>query len=362
MDEISALLQEDRRFPPSDAWRREAIANDPGIYARAAADPEAFWAGLARELEWMTPWSRVLEWNAPYAKWFVGGTLNASVNCLDRHIRGPRRNKAAFIWEGEPGDRRTLTYWDLYREVNAFANVLKSLGVKRGDRVALYLPLIPELAISMLACARIGAVHSVVFGGFSAESLRDRINDQQARLLITADGGYRRGNVVQLKRVADEALLATPSIEHVIVVQRRTNSPFAVEFNRFPTCGQHSRVRAQREEVVEEFRDVVEDVLAVVDHQQHRLRRNAADDLARNGRSRSARNRAPTQATPRLRFRRRCGPDRRRTTPSPNASTSAAAASIATRVLPHPPEPVKVTKRLAARSRCLLPKEPARRE
>ena len=153
MDEISALLQEDRRFPPSDRWRREAIAHDPGVYARAAADPEAFWAAFARELEWMTPWSRVLEWTPPYAKWFVGGKLNASVNCLDRHIRGPRRNKAAFVWEGEPGDRRTLTYWDLYREVNAFANVLLSLGVKRGDRVALYMPLIPELAISMLACA-----------------------------------------------------------------------------------------------------------------------------------------------------------------------------------------------------------------
>ena len=152
--------------------------------------------------------------------WFVGGTLNVSVNCLDRHVRGPRRNKAALIWEGEPGDRRTLTYFDLFREVSAFANVLKSLGVTKGDRVALYLPLIPELAIAMLACARIGAVHSVVFGGFSAESLRDRINDQQARLLVTADGGYRRGQIVQLKQVADEALADAPSIEHVIVVQR----------------------------------------------------------------------------------------------------------------------------------------------
>jgi acetyl-CoA synthetase len=228
MDEISALLQEDRRFPPSDAWRREAIANDPGVYARAAADPEAFWAEFARELEWMTPWSRVLEWNAPHAKWFVGGKLNASVNCLDRHIRGPRRNKAAFVWEGEPGDRRTLTYWDLYREVNAFANVLKSLGVTRGDRVALYLPLIPELAISMLACARIGAVHSVVFGGFSAESLRDRINDSQCVLLVTADGGYRRGQIVPLKEMADEALLDTPSIRNVVVVQRQAGAPIPV--------------------------------------------------------------------------------------------------------------------------------------
>ena len=220
MNEIDALLKEDRRFPPSDAWRRGAIANDPDVYARAAADPEKFWADFAGELEWIAPWSRVLEWKSPHAKWFVGGKLNASVNCVDRHIRGPRRNKAAFIWEGEPGDRRTLTYWDLYKQVNAFANVLKSLGVKRGDRVALYMPLIPELAISMLACARIGAIHSVVFGGFSAESLRDRINDSQCVALVTADGGYRRGQVVPLKAMADDALTATPSIKHVIVVQR----------------------------------------------------------------------------------------------------------------------------------------------
>src|SRR5436190_42075 len=229
MDEISALLQEHRKFPPSDEWRRNAVVNDPAVYARAAADPEAFWAGFAGELEWMTPWTRVLEWNAPYAKWFTGGTLNASVNCLDRHVRGPRRNKAAFIWEGEPGDRRTLTYWDLYRQVNAFANVLKSLGVKRGDRVALYLPLIPELAIAMLACARIGAVHSVIFGGFSAEALRDRINDAKTVLLVTADGGYRRGHIVALKQMADEALRDTPSIEHVVVVQRSAGAPIPVE-------------------------------------------------------------------------------------------------------------------------------------
>ncbi|HTM24259.1 MAG TPA: acetate--CoA ligase [Vicinamibacterales bacterium] len=228
MSEIDALLKEDRTFPPSDAWRRAAVANDPNVYARASADPEAFWAGFARELEWIEPWSRVLEWTPPYAKWFVGGKLNASVNCLDRHIRGPRRNKAAFVWEGEPGDRRTLTYWDLYREVNAFANVLLSLGVKRGDRVALYMPLVPELAISMLACARIGAVHSVVFGGFSAESLRDRINDARAVLLVTADGGYRRGQIVPLKQMADEALHDTPSIRHVVVVQRQPGAPIPV--------------------------------------------------------------------------------------------------------------------------------------
>jgi acetyl-CoA synthetase len=218
--EIAALLREDRTFTPSDAFRAQANVNDPKVYEEAARDPEAFWAGFARELDWIAPWNTVLEWTPPHAKWFVGGRLNASANCLDRHLRTARRNKAAIIWEGEPGDRRTLTYFDLHREVCQFANVLKGLGITRGDRVAIYLPLIPELAIAMLACARIGAVHSVVFGGFSAESLRDRINDATARLLITADGGYRRGSVVQLKQVADEALEATPSIEHAIVVRR----------------------------------------------------------------------------------------------------------------------------------------------
>jgi acetyl-CoA synthetase len=229
MSEIDALLKEERSFPPSDEWRRTANVIDPGVYDRAAADPEAFWAGFARELEWMRPWDEVLEWKPPNAKWFVGGKLNASANCLDRHVRTPRRNKAAIIWEGEPGDRRTLTYWDLYRQVSAFANVLKSLGVKRGDRVALYLPLIPELAIAMLACARIGAVHSVVFGGFSAESLRDRINDAEAVLLVTADGGYRRGQIVPLKQMADEALRETPSIKNVVIVQRQHGTTFPID-------------------------------------------------------------------------------------------------------------------------------------
>jgi len=229
MAEIDNLLKEDRQFPPSETWKKTALVTDPSIYDRAAANPEAFWEGFARELEWIRPWDEVVRWKSPHAEWFVGGKLNASVHCVDRHAHTARRNRAAIIWEGEPGDRRTLTYWDLYRQVSAFANVLKSLGVKRGDRVALYLPLIPELAIAMLACARIGAIHSVVFGGFSAESLRDRINDAQAVLLVTADGGYRRGQIVPLKQMADEALNDTPSIQNVVVVQRQAGSPIPVD-------------------------------------------------------------------------------------------------------------------------------------
>jgi acetyl-CoA synthetase len=217
---LEALLQENRRFPPSAEFRARAQAADPEIYARAAADPEGFWAAFAAELDWFEPWLKVLEWRPPHAQWFVGGKLNVAYNCLDRHVNGGRRNKAALIWEGEPGDQRVLTYWELHREVSQFANALKRLGVRRGDRVAIYLPMIPETAIAMLACARIGAAHSVVFGGFSAESLRDRINDAQARLLITADGGFRRGRVVNLKENSDLALRETPSIENVVVVRR----------------------------------------------------------------------------------------------------------------------------------------------
>ncbi|MGH7648296.1 MAG: AMP-binding protein, partial [Gemmatimonadaceae bacterium] len=220
MTDIDVLLQETRKFaPPANFSRTANVSRD--VYDRAARDPEAFWAEMARELEWSKPFTKVLEWNAPWVKWFEDGKLNASVNCLDRHLRGARRNKAALIWEGEPGDSRTYTYWDLHREVCKFGNVLRRLGVKRGDRVAIYLPMIPEAAIAMLACARIGAPHSVVFGGFSAESLRDRINDAQAKVLITADGGYRRGQIVPLKRNADKALEETPTIENVVVVQRR---------------------------------------------------------------------------------------------------------------------------------------------
>ena len=217
---IEALLAEGRRFDPPPEFAAKATIRDRSLYDEASRDPEAFWARVARDLHWFQPWTRVLEWTAPYARWFVGGRTNLSYNCLDRHVTGGRRTKAAIIWEGEPGDERVLTYGDLHREVGRFANVLKQLGVRRGDRVALYLPMIPELAIAMLACARIGAAHTVIFGGFSAEALRDRINDAQAKVLVTADGGWRRGNIVPLKRNADEALTGTPSIEHVVVVRR----------------------------------------------------------------------------------------------------------------------------------------------
>jgi acetyl-CoA synthetase len=217
---LDDLLREDRRFLPPASFVAEAHVSDPSIYEQAQADPEAWWADWARQLEWITPFSRILSWNPPHARWFEDGTLNVAANCLDRHLVGSKRNQAALIWEGEPGDTRTFTYWDLYREVCRFGNVLKGLGVGKGDRVAIYLPMVPEAVAAMLACARIGAIHSVVFGGFSAESLRDRIQDAEARVLITADGGYRRGNVVPLKRMADEALEETPSIEHVVVVAR----------------------------------------------------------------------------------------------------------------------------------------------
>ncbi|HEY0972718.1 MAG TPA: acetate--CoA ligase [Gemmatimonadales bacterium] len=221
MADIDVLLSETRTFPPPEEFARDAVVSDTAVYEQAARDPEGYWAAEAGRLEWMEPWDRVLDWEPPHVKWFVGGKLNASVNCVDRHIRGPLRNRAAIVFEGEPGDRRTLTYWDLYVEVTKFANVLKGLGVGRGDRVAIYLPMIPEAVIAMLACARIGAAHSVVFGGFSPESLRDRINDAQCKVLITADGGYRRGQVIPLKRNADRALEETPSIENVVVVMRR---------------------------------------------------------------------------------------------------------------------------------------------
>jgi acetyl-CoA synthetase len=217
---IDTLLREDRIYRPSAAFRRQANVSSPSIYTRAARNPQAFWASVAGELFWYRRWKKVLKWDPPHASWFVGGKTNLSVNCVDRHLESPVRNKAAIIWEGEPGEERTLTYAQLHREVCRFGNVLRGLGVRKGDRVMLYLPMIPELAIAMLACARIGAVHSVVFAGFSAESLRDRINDAQATVLVTADGGNRRGAQVPLKRIADEALQSTPSIRHVVIVRR----------------------------------------------------------------------------------------------------------------------------------------------
>jgi acetyl-CoA synthetase len=218
---IDALLDEHRKFSPTGEFVANATIADPSIYETAAADPEAFWAGWAGQLDWHTKWETVLEWNPPHAKWFAGGKLNASVNCLDRHL-AERGEKRALIWEGEPGDTQTLTYRELHREVSKFGNVLRGLGVAPGDRVAIYMPLIPETVIAMLACARVGAAHSVVFGGFSAEALRDRINDAQAKLLITATSGFRRGNMVPLKALADEALSGTPSIESMVVVLRRS--------------------------------------------------------------------------------------------------------------------------------------------
>ena len=217
---IEALLQEDRTFPPPEEFARNANIKDPNVYEEARKDPEAFWARFAGELDWFEPWNQVLDWSPPDAKWFVGGKLNASYNCVDRHLKNGRRNKAAIIWEGEPGDWKVYTYWDLHREVCRFANGLKSLGVQKGDRVTIYLPMVPELPISMLACARIGAAHSVIFGGFSADSIRDRLDDSQSKVMITADGGYRRGGIVPLKQNADESLEGETPVEKVVVVRR----------------------------------------------------------------------------------------------------------------------------------------------
>ena len=212
---------EDRTFPPSETFRNNALIADRSLYAEAQEDRLGFWARQARELvTWFEDFETVLEWDLPFAKWFVEGKLNISYNCLDRHVEAGRGNKVAFHWEGEPGDTRTITYSELLEEVSKFANVLKSLGVTKGDRVCIYMPMIPELPVAMLACARIGAPHSIVFGGFSADSLSDRIDDADAKLLITADGGYRRGDPFPLKETADASVAATSTIENVIIVQR----------------------------------------------------------------------------------------------------------------------------------------------
>ncbi|MEY3679698.1 MAG: acetate--CoA ligase [Ilumatobacteraceae bacterium] len=221
---IDDLLLENRKFPPSAEFQARSLVAGTHLYDEAARDDEGFWARQAAELlHWDTDWHTICEWNLPYSKWFLGGRLNVSYNCLDRHVEAGRGDKVAIHWEGEPGDTRTITYRDLLDEVKKFANVLKGLGVARGDRVNIYLPMVPEAAVAMLACARIGAAHSVVFGGFSSQALADRINDASAKVLITADGGYRRGEVFPLKSAADEALANTPTIEHVVVVKRGGN-------------------------------------------------------------------------------------------------------------------------------------------
>ncbi|MEP6703582.1 MAG: acetate--CoA ligase [Acidobacteriota bacterium] len=221
---IESILHESRMFyPPKDFAEQahvKSFAEYEKLYAAAAADPEGFWAEQAHDIHWFKKWEKVLEWNEPFAKWFVGGKLNISYNCLDRHLDSWRKNKAAIIWEGEPGEVRTLTYLQLHRQVSKFANVLKKLGVVSGDRVALYMPLVPELAIAMLACARIGATHTVIFGGFSADAIRDRVNDGQCKLIVTADGGYRRGSEIKLKDIVDAAATHSPGVENVVVFHR----------------------------------------------------------------------------------------------------------------------------------------------
>ncbi len=232
---IESLQHEERVFPPPPAFSAKAHIKSPAeleqLRAEAAADPEAFWARMAEELHWFEKWHTVLRWSPPHAEWFVGGKTNLSYNCLDRHLSTHRRDKTALIWEGEPGEQRTLTYQELHAEVSKFANVLKHCGIEKGDRVALYMPLVPELAISMLACARLGATHSVIFGGFSSNAIIDRVNDAECKLVVTADGGWRRGNEVKLKAAVDEALKETPSVKNCIVL-RRTGSPINMQSGR----------------------------------------------------------------------------------------------------------------------------------
>jgi acetyl-CoA synthetase len=217
---IEDYFTEERVFPPPPGFREQAVVADPAVYEEAAALGAEFWARQAGALDWYRSWDSVLEWDLPFARWFDGGTLNVSYNCLDRHVAAGRGDKVAFHWEGEPGDTRTISYADLLGEVSRFANVLRGLGVARGDRVAVYMPMIPELAVAMLACTRIGAVHSVVFGGFSSDALRDRILDAEARVVVTADGGWRRGQAVGLKGNVDVAVSESPCVDHVVVVRR----------------------------------------------------------------------------------------------------------------------------------------------
>ncbi len=226
--DLESTLRENRVFPPPEEFSKRAYIKSleeyEAMYKKSIEDPEAFWAGIAKELHWFKPWDKVLEWNLPWAKWFVGGKLNLSYNCLDRHVHSERANKTALIWEGEPGEIRHLTYAELHVEVQRFANGLKTLGIKKGDRVAVYMGMTPELAIALLACARIGAIHSVIFGGFAANAIADRVNDSGCVAIITQDASFRRGNEVQLKRTVDEAMPACHTVNHVIVY-KRTGSP-----------------------------------------------------------------------------------------------------------------------------------------
>ncbi|MEC8496223.1 MAG: AMP-binding protein, partial [Planctomycetota bacterium] len=224
-DQIESVLAESRAFPPSDEFRAAARIADPAEYERlhreSIEDPETFWGRVAGELPWLRPFEAVLDWSgAPFARWFTGGQINASHVCLDQHAQGERADKTALVWEGEPGDRRTFTYRELHLEVQRFANVLKARGIGKGDRVAIYMPMIPEAAMAMLACARIGAIHSVVFGGFSSTSLEDRIADGDCCAVITADGGWRRGSVLPLKPAVDEAVANQPGVRTVLCVRR----------------------------------------------------------------------------------------------------------------------------------------------
>jgi acetyl-CoA synthetase len=221
---IESILKENRVFKPSAEFSSlahiKSFVQYKKLHTASMKNPEKFWAKIASELHWFKKWNRVLEWKLPFSKWFVGGKINVSYNCLDRHLTTWRKNKAALIWEGEPGDSRTLTYQELHREVCKFANVLKKLGIEKGDRVGIYMPLIPELAVSMLSCARIGAPHSIIFGGFSAQAIVDRMNDAQAKLIVTTDGGFRRGAVVPLKKNVDDAMKQTETVQSVIVFKR----------------------------------------------------------------------------------------------------------------------------------------------
>ena len=247
---INVVLHENRTFPPDREFRDKAHVSGMRayreMYRKSMDDPEGFWGETAGELHWFKPWDKVLDDSEkPFFKWFTGATTNLSYNCLDRHLSGPNRNKAALIWEGEPGDGRVLTYWDLHREVSKFANALRELGIKKGDCIAIYLPMIPELAISLLACARIGAVHSVIFAGFSAESIRDRILDSQARMVITGDGSWRRGKILRLKDVVDEAIEGVDCVENVVVVKRPAEQPMPATMREGRDLWYHAVVEHQ---------------------------------------------------------------------------------------------------------------------